>query len=404
MKKILALFMTLVLLISLTACSATNNSSTNSTSAEQNNKQTSSTSSTNEIVIGSLQDISGPTSVNGKAVDEGVQFAADAINKQGGVNGMKIRVVHYDTKGDVQEAINAYNRLSTQDKATAIVGPPVANIGIALAPISDTNKVPIVGGYMDLRATQKDNGKGKPYTYMFRIQPSAPEQAQIMASYAMDELHLKKFAVFYNQANAYSVSLVQPFIDYVKSHGGQILDEEVYGTNDKQFKTQLSKIKSTNPDAIYAPNYTQELVLFAQQARSLGITVPFICGLDAAPPFASLAGDAANNVIFPNNISNDEPQLQGVLKEYKDKYGTEPINKFYLGYDSVSLIVQAIKDANSTDPTKVAEALAHVKNLQGLTGNITISPDTHGPIGLSMVMFEIQNGQYVAKKRYSVQD
>lgn len=404
MKKILALFMTLILLISLTACSATNNSSTNSTSTEQNNKQTSSTSSINEIVIGSLQDISGPTSVNGKAVDEGVQFAADAINKQGGVNGMKIRVVHYDTKGDVQEAINAYNRLSTQDKATAIVGPPVANIGIALAPISDTNKVPIVGGYMDLRATQKDNGKGKPYTYMFRIQPSAPEQAQIMASYAMDELHLKKFAVFYNQANAYSVSLVQPFIDYVKSHGGQILDEEVYGTNDKQFKTQLSKIKSTNPDAIYAPNYTQELVLFAQQARSLGITVPFICGLDAAPPFASLAGDAANNVIFPNNISNDEPQLQGVLKEYKDKYGTEPINKFYLGYDSVSLIVQAIKDANSTDPIKVAEALAHVKNLQGLTGNITISPDTHGPIGLSMVMFEIQNGQYVAKKRYSVQD
>ncbi|WP_434579299.1 ABC transporter substrate-binding protein [Thermoanaerobacterium thermosaccharolyticum] len=391
MKKVLAMLVAVMLLASLTSCGTTNKGSASSTS--------------NEIVIGSLQDISGPTSVNGKAVDEGVDFAANAINEQGGVNGKKIRVVHYDTKGNVQEAINAYNRLATQDKATAVVGPPVANIGIALAPISNTNKVPIVGGYLDLRATLiRLQGNVTPYTYMFRIQPSAPEQAQIMASYAMDVMHLKKFAIFYNQSNAYSLSLVQPFEDYVKSHGGQILDVEVYEANDKQFKTQLSKIKNTNPDAIYAPNYTQELVLFAQQARALGITVPFICGLDAAPPFASLAGDAANNVIFPNNISNDEPQLQSVLKAYKAKYGTEPINKFYLGYDSVLLIVQAIKDAKSTDPIKVAEAIAHVKNLHGMTGNITISPKTHGPVGLSMVMFEIQNGQYVAKRRYSVKD
>jgi branched-chain amino acid transport system substrate-binding protein len=393
MKKVIALVMTALFSTTMVACGTAKSGST---------APSSKAASADEIVIGSLQDTSGPTSVNGKAIDEGVDYAANAINAKGGFNGKKIRVVHYDTKGNVQEAINAYNRLSTQDKVSAIVGPPVANIGIAIAPVSEQGKTPIIGGYLDLRCTTKADGS--PYKYMFRVQPSAPQQAEIMASYAMEEMGIKKFAIFYNQANAYSVSLEQPFKQYVTSHGGQVVAEEVYGNNDKDYKTQLSKIKKAEPEAIYAPNYTQELVLFAQQARSLGITTPFISGLDAATPFSELAGASANNTVFPNNISNDEPQLQDVLKAYKTKTGKEPMNKFYVGYDSVSVILEAIKIAGSTDAVKVAAAMEQVKDVQGMTGNITINPKTHQPDALSMVMFEIKDGKYIPKKRYAAKN
>ncbi|CEP67341.1 Periplasmic binding protein-like I [Moorella glycerini] len=65
------------------------------------------------------------------------------------------------------------------------------------------------------------------------------QQAEIVASYTLEKLNLKKVGVLYNQANAYSVSLAKPFIDYMKSHGGQVVSEQMYKTGDKDFKTQL---------------------------------------------------------------------------------------------------------------------------------------------------------------------
>lgn len=391
MRKALTMILVFVLAMSLTACGGGSKSSEKPSAGEA-------PKAPEEILIGNLQDTSGPTSVWGKAVTIGIEMAIKKINDHGGINGKQLKLISYDTKNDVQEAINAYNRLVTSDKVVAIAGPPISNIGIALAPITEEKKVPFVGSFIDERATTKPDGT--PYTYMFLVQPSSSQQAQIMAGYAMEKVGLKKFAVLYNQANSYSVSLSKPFIEYVKSHGGEVVIEETYKSGDKDFKTQLAKIKNTKPDAIYAPNYVQELTLIVQQARALGIELPIVGGLDAAPPFASLAGEAANKVLFPNNFAYDEPQLKEVYDAYKAKYSEEPLNKVFLGYDTMLVIAEAIKKAGSTDSTKIAEAAATLKDVQGTTGTISISSKTHRPYGLSMVMFEIDNGKYIAKERY----
>ena len=385
MKKILVVLLVLGLMVTAVGCG-------------NNTEQKQSGDTSEQIFIGNMQDMSGPTSVWGAAVTSGIEMAIEEVNAEGGINGKELKLITYDTKLDVQEAINAYNRLATSDKVSAIVGPPISNIGIAVAPVSEDKKVPLVGSFLDERATTKEDGT--PYKYMFLMQPSAGQQAQIMAGYGLEKQGLKKFAVLFNQANAYSVSLSKPFIDYVNNNGGEVVIEETYNASDKDFKTQLAKIKNENPDAIYAPNYVQELTLIVKQARALGIDVPILGGLDAAPPFADLAGDAANKVLFPNNFAPDEPQLQEVYNAYKDKHGEEPLNKVFIGYDSMLLIAQALKESGSADPQAVAEALANIKELEGTTGTISISPDTHRPYGLSMVMFQIEDGKYVAKERY----
>ena len=385
MKKILVVLLVLGLMVTAVGCG-------------NNTEQKQSGDTSEQILIGNMQDMSGPTSVWGAAVTSGIEMAIEEVNAEGGIDGKELKLITYDTKLDVQEAINAYNRLATSDKVSAIVGPPISNIGIAVAPVSEDKKVPLVGSFLDERATTKEDGT--PYKYMFLMQPSAGQQAQIMAGYGLEKQGLKKFAVLFNQANAYSVSLSKPFIDYVNNNGGEVVIEETYNASDKDFKTQLAKIKNENPDAIYAPNYVQELTLIVKQARALGIDVPILGGLDAAPPFADLAGDAANKVLFPNNFAPDEPQLQEVYNAYKDKHGEEPLNKVFIGYDSMLLIAQALKESGSADPQAVAEALANIKELEGTTGTISISPDTHRPYGLSMVMFQIEDGKYVAKERY----
>lgn len=396
LRRLLAILLSVCMLIGTVACGTAGNSSTaGATPASGTNS-----ASKDDIVIGCLQDITGTTSTLGKMIQAGAQWAVDDINKNGGVNGHNIKMVTYDTKGDVQESINAFTRMCTTDNVTAVIGPPVANIGIAIAPISEQYKVPVLGFAIDNRATIKDDGTA--YKNMFLLQPSASQQGSIMANFAVKESNLKKFGVIFNQSNAYSVSLVSSFSTALKGLDGASLVAQVpYQANDKDFKTMLSKLVSAGADAIYCPNYTQELILIVQQARAIGFNGPIICGLDACPPFASLAGPEANGVIYINNISQSDPNTAEISKAYKAKYNTDATNKFFLGYDVANIIAQTIKTAGN-DSVKVRDAVENLSGYKGLTGTITIDPKTHQTKGLEMVMTVIENQKGNEIKRYSV--
>lgn len=346
------------------------------------------------IVIGAIQDLSGPTSVWGNAVKKGAELAVEHLNAEGGLLGVQVELKAYDVKLAPPEAINAYNRLVDQDKAVAVVGPPISNIGISLTTLAESKQVPIVGSFIDPRATTKEDGS--PHPYMFLMQPSSVQYSEILADYTLNVLGLKKVAVFYDQSNAFSVSLIEPFVAYIKGNGGEIVEEQVYKQGDKNFKTQLAKIKQSGAEALYLPNYVQDLVLTLTQATQVGLDVTYVGGLDFAPPFVSLMSDPklADDIYFCNNYSDNEPQLQEVREAYRAKYNEDPINKVYLGYDKITIIADAIKRAGSADPVAIKEALEQTKDLQCTTGVITLSPETHRPVGLSMVMYKIAEGVY----------
>jgi branched-chain amino acid transport system substrate-binding protein len=352
-----------------------------------------------ELLIGNMQDISGPTSVWGNAVTRGAEIAIEKINAAGGIDGAMLKLVTMDTKANVQEAIKGYNSLVSSG-VVAVVGPPVSNIGLALGPIANKAGVPVVGSFIDPRVTVGEDGK--PHAAMFLMQPSSIQYSEIMASYTIDVLGLKKVGVLYDQSNAFAVSLMKPYVDYIKAAGGEIVSEQVYTKGDKDFKTQLLKIKDAGADCLYFPNYIQDAVLAMNQRKQVGLDVPVIGGLDFAPPFASLVNDpeATNDIYLANNFSETEPQLKEVWEIYKTKYGEDPVNKVFLGYDKVLLIQEAMKLGGGTSAAQVMAGLSQVKELQGTTGVLTISPETHQPVGLSMVMYKIEKGKYVELGRY----
>ncbi len=356
--------------------------------------------SAGEIVLGNLQDLSGPTSVLGNAVTRGAELAVDRVNAAGGFKGDKVKLVTVDTKGNVQEAIKAFNRLIDHDNAVAVLGPPVSNIGLAIAPMANEKKIAVVGSFIDPRVTVQENGEAQPS--MFLIQPTSTQYAEIIASYALEKLGYKKFAVLYDQSNAFAVSMLKPFKAYIEKRGGTVVAEETYTKTDKDYRAQLNKIKSANADVLYIPNYTQDLVITVKQAKQIGLNLPMVSGLDAAPPFATLVGDpeAANNIYFANNFSDKEPQLTEVRNAYRAKFNEDPINKAYLGYDKVTVILKAIELGGGASGPQIIAGLSKVKDVQGTTGVLTLSAKTHQPLGLSMVMYKIENGKYLEIGRY----
>ncbi len=349
------------------------------------------------INVGCLQDVTGPTSTLGKMVTAGAQWAVDEINAAGGVGGKQINLIVYDTKGDVTEAINAYTKAVTSDNVSAIVGPPVANIALAIAPESENNNVPVLGFSVNTASQVKEDGT--PYKNMFAFQPSANQQAAIMAKYAMKNGY-KSFGVVYNEGNAYSKSLQAPFIETVKAGGGTADHVVTYTANDKDFKTILQPVISANVDALFLPNYTQELILLVQQARELGFEGAFICGLDACPPFNTLLGEDCDNIYFINNIDGTEANIVKMVDDVKAKTDIDATNKFFLGYDVLN-ILKGIFEQVGTDPAAVQKAAETVTGYAGLTGSITIDPATHMPKGLEMVMFTYEGTTPKMMERYA---
>ncbi|MCH3918380.1 MAG: ABC transporter substrate-binding protein [Spirochaetia bacterium] len=354
--------------------------------------------SDSEIVIGCIQDTTGPTSTMGKMVEEGALYAIDEVNAAGGINGKTIKMITYDTKGDVNEAINAYTRAVSTDKVKAIIGPPIANIALAIAPISEKYSVPIIGLGVDPKCQQKTDGTT--YKNMFCLQPSTISQGTIMADYAIKERGCKTFGIIYNESNAYSVSLVDPFLNAAEKAGATIVDKVSYNANDKDFKTLLNDMISAKVDAIYSPGYTQEIILITQQARALGYKGDLIFGLDACPPFNTLLGEDADGIYFINNYDASDPKLVSIINDMKQKKNLDITNKFFLGYDIGKVIAQSFTEVG-TDSKAVRDYIEHLTNFKGMTGDITIDPATHFPTGLKMVMYTYKGTTPVMLEHYS---
>lgn len=402
MKKLLALALAAVMVLCLAACGGSGSSapaaSTPAASTPAASTPAAPAEGGEDILIGCLQDITGATSALGMSVEAGAQAAVDDINAAGGINGRKVVMKTYDTKGDVTEAVNAYITAVTVDNVSLIVGPPVANIANAIKETSESYDVPVMGFALDPTCQLKEDGT--PYKNMFCFQPSATTQGQIMAAFAVKN-GLKTFGIIYNQENAYSVSLLQPFTDELAKNNITVDDKLIvaYGAADTDYKTLLQPIVAAKVDAIYCPNYTQQLVAIVTAATELGYEGKIVCGLDAAPSFNTTYGNDCSNVYYINNINTDDPTTAEMAAAVEDKVSA--VNKYFLGYDVVMIAKSCIEKAGLEDPAALLSAIEGVKDFKGLTGSLTIDPKTHMPDGMGMFMYTYDNQTPVMLEEYA---
>jgi branched-chain amino acid transport system substrate-binding protein len=372
-KKILALSLAAIMILA-TGCSS---------KAAKNSSST----GTGDIVIGSLVDLSSSMAAAGQATQWGVNYAVKEINDAGGINGRKLKAVQYDIKSDVNQALTAYNRLVDQDKAVAIVGPGLSNIGIALAPIAEEKKVPIVAQFMDERATT--NAKtNSPWKYIYLAEPSCTQQADDIAAYAVNELKITSVAILSDSSNSYSTSHATPFKGYMQSKGIKVVDEESYTSDAKDYKAQLTKIIATKPDAIFVPDYVQQNALAYQQARQLGYTGMILGDNTYNAPFNTLVvGTPIKNLVFAYNVDFNSSNTKFLGDAYKQANNNAiPIMNTAFGYDDVKIIANALKLAKNPNDAQEVNSLIETKTDNVLTssGPISIDPKTHRPSNMGI--------------------
>ncbi|OPZ63539.1 MAG: hypothetical protein BWY85_01650 [Firmicutes bacterium ADurb.Bin506] len=344
------------------------------------------------IVIGEIAALTGPTAQQGLQERNGAVLAVEEINAAGGVLGKQIKLITYDFKGQPAEGVSVYRKLVQQDKAVVIVGTNFSNVNLAMAPVAEQLKVPVLSNAMEPAVTTPEPGKVNKYHFL--AQPSSIEQGAIVARYALDELKFKTAACLVNKGNSFATSQAEAFRDYFNANGGKVLDYIEVPAGAVDFKAQLTKIKASNPDCIYIPQYAQEAGLQVKQARELGITA-VVLGANTlgVPPFVEAAGSNAivAGTYFINNVHFGDPRLADFMARYEKRYG-EPVitTNVFFGYDNVYIIKAAIEKAGVAEPEAIRTALENTKDvkiLQG-AGTITLDPNTHRPVDMPAWIFK----------------
>ena len=325
-----------------------------------------------EIVFGEVSSLTGQEATFGTSTHNGILLAVKEINDAGGIDGKKIRVITYDDQGKPTEAAAATTRLIVQDKVHLVIGEVASSRSLAMAPIAQANKVPMISP----SSTNPRVTEGK--DYVFRICFVDPFQGTVMAKFARETLKVEKVAVLRDVRNDYSVGLANYFVESFGKLGGTVVLDQSYSAGDIDFKAQLTTIRGTSPQAIYVPGYYTDVGLIARQARELGINVPLLGGdgWDSGK-LVEIAGDALEGSYFSNHYTLDDPdpRVKGFLEKYEAQFGQASDAMSALAYDTTMIAARAVKEAGSTDGTKLRDALARTKDFPGVTGSITIDSD-----------------------------
>jgi branched-chain amino acid transport system substrate-binding protein len=318
----------------------------------------------NAVAIGAVFPLSGSVAFYGTESRDGALLAIEEINAAGGLLGKPLTLIAEDDEGLADKSVNAFTKLTTRDKVAFVLGSSTSGATVSMTALAQQAKVVLVSpSATNLNVTDAGD-------YIFRACFIDPFQGVVGADFAYDTLKSRRAAVLYDAGADYNTGLADSFKAEFKKLGGQVVADEAYQTGDVDFNAQVTRIKATNPDIVYLPNYYNDVTLQAKQLRDQGITVALLGG-DGWDGLIDNAGDEALNGFWSAGFASDttDPRGQTFVKAYQAKFN-KPASQFAaLGYDAMMLIADGIKAAGTFDTPAVKDAIAKLNGAY-ITGNI----------------------------------
>ncbi|MDV4150989.1 ABC transporter substrate-binding protein [Clostridium sp. AL.422] len=340
------------------------------------------------IKIGGIGPLTGSASTYGNSAKEGADLFIKEINDAGGINGKKIELIFEDDGATPDGAMQAFNKLVDKDEVSAILGGVTSGATLAIAKNSTERQIPMITPTGTEPSITNEGGE-----FMFRGCFIDSFQGDILAKYTTDNLNKKTAAVLYNAGSDYSIGIAKAYKETLEKNGGTVVEYLSYNDGDTDFKAQLTKIKGSNPDVIVLPDYYNVVGLIAKQARDISITSQFLGGDGwESEELVEIGGEAVNGALYINHYySGDTSEIvKNFVESYKKEYNKEPDAFAALAYDSARVLVEAIKNADSTDGTAIKDELAKIE-LESVTGKISFNEERSAIKGAAVIKLEGEN-------------
>jgi branched-chain amino acid transport system substrate-binding protein len=346
-----------------------------------------------EITVGAFFSLSGSDSTFGSDSKQGIDLAVEEINAAGGIKGKKIRVIFEDDKSTTQEASQKVRQLIDRDKVVAILGEVASSRSLAGGLVANQSKIPMVTP----SSTALEVTQGR--EWVFRTCFTDDQQGQAAARFVKNDLGKTKVGIFYAAQDTYSSGLAKSFKDEAKKLGIDVVIEKGYQKGETNYRTYLNELKAANPEIIFVPNYYNEMVLIARQAKEVGIPGSSFLGGDGwdSKNLLDGAGAELEGAYFTNHYAPDIPwpNSKKFSEAYRAKYKDTPPALAAQGYDAARVLFDAMQRAPEITPENIRKALAETKDFQGATGKITMDPDRNAT--KPVVIVQIKDKKFTFK-------
>lgn len=344
------------------------------------------------VKIGSVAPLTGPQSHLGKDNDNGVRLAAEEINASGLVIGGKktrIEVLSEDDQADPRTATIVAQKL-VDEGVNGVVGHFNSGTSIPASRIYSDAGIPQISP-----SATATTYTGQGFETTFRVVTNDRQQGEALAKFAVGTLHARTIAII-DDRTAYGQGIADEFEKDAKAEGAALVAHEFTSDHATDFTAILTSIKGKNPDLIFYGGMDAQAGPMMKQMRNLGMKMAFL-GADGSksPEFIKLAGASAEGAYAsaPGLPLDKMPGGKAFVERFTAKYGKIQLYSPY-SFDATMALVNAMKQAGSTDPARYLPALSKIK-MDGVTGPISF--DSKGDIMHGAVtLYQVRNGSWIA--------
>ena len=323
------------------------------------------------IRIGASLSLTGTYAKLGKNQHEGYQLCIKDLNAKGGLLGRKAELVTYDDQSLPATAVRLYEKLITEDKVDAVMGPYSSPVTEAAANVTEKYKKVMVA---PLAATTSIFKKGRKYIFMV-ITPAESYLEGLIDTAA--KRGLKTVAVI-NEDTLFSKAAAAGAVELAKKKGMQIVYQEAYPKGNTDFSALLTKVKAANPDVIAAGTYFDDAVALTRQMKELNVN-PKMYGVTVGgdlPEFYDVLKQNAEYIYGATQWEHTLPYPgnQEFFDAYKKEFNHEPSYHSAAGYAGCLIYAEAVKRAGSLDADKVREQLLKLE-MKTMFGEYKVDAD-----------------------------
>jgi branched-chain amino acid transport system substrate-binding protein len=343
------------------------------------------------VKIGHAGPLTGPVAHLGKDNENGVKLALDEANAAGvTIGGKKVTFAMQseDDQADPKQGTIVAQKL-VDAKVVGVVGHLNSGTTIPASKLYSDAGIPQVSPSAT-NVTYTHQG----FKTAFRVMANDAQQGKVLGEYAVSKLGAKNVAII-DDRSAYGQGLADEFEKAAKAAGAQIVTREFTGTDKTDFNAILTSIKGKNPDLIFYGGMDSQSGPMMKQIKNLGVTAKFLTGDGGqTAEFLKLSGDAGEGAYAssPGVPLDKMPGGKEFADKYKKKFNLDIQLYAPYAYDSMNVILAAMKKADSTDPSKYLPALAGI-SYQGVTGNISF--DENGDIkGGGISLYRVKGGKW----------
>lgn len=320
------------------------------------------------VKVGFNVPLTGFAAADGESALNGAKLAVKQANSTGGIDGKQIELVVYDDQASPKEAVPIANRLIEKDGVKVAVSGSYSGSTRAAAGVFQSAGIPYISAY----AIHPDITRAG--NYVFRTSFMGEVQGRAGALLIGQTMQHNRVVVI-TLKNDFGKSLAAGFKAEAANFGIEIVNEYEYSIRDRQFGPIVAKVRSDNPDAIYASGYFFTAGPLVNQLRSGGVTAPIIGqeGYDSEQ-FIKIAGDAAEGVIITTSLDRDSnaPETRAFIIEYEKFTGRKVDMVAASGHTALNVVIAALRKAGTGNSDAIRNAIAKTQ-LAASTGHISFN-------------------------------